>query len=339
MNFKNGKALFFPAELIFFIILIFIVDYLFLIPELIQLFFYINTKSPINQLANYSLKQKCLKNLTYIPSSLIMGLEIEATGRFGNNLIGILQAFRYCCIFNLRYLIVPKKYLFINESFYANGIKIIPKKYDTDYSSYIFKYPFAYPLPTCHIAVNYNDIVYMKDFLNSRFQNMNLNKDDLYIHIRSGDIFIKHPNKHLGQPPLNYYLDIINSRKWNDIHIIAENDKNPVIKELVKRGYKFSSSTLINDMSTLLNAQNLVIGPGSFGQALVLLTKKLKTLYAFQYYIKYSYPTWESAHVCIPDDLYKKKIHKNWQNTDEQIHVMHISNCSKWYVNYNRSII
>ena len=118
------------------------------------------------------------------------------------------------------------------------------------------------------------------------FKQLNLNENDLYIHIRSGDVFIEHPNPCLGQPPLNYYLDVIKSKKWNKIHVIAENDKNPVIKELAIRGYQYSSGRVYEDMSVLMNAVNLVVGPGSFGQAVALISKKLKNYYAFKYYMK-----------------------------------------------------
>lgn len=193
-----------------------------------------------------------------------------------------------------------------------------------------FAFLFFYELKSCPIGINFEDFAFFKEFLNSRYSNLDLNENDLYIHIRSGDVFIKHPNRYLGQPPLNYYLDIINSRKWNKIHVIAENDNNPCVKELSKRGYVFSKGSLHHDMSLLVNAVNLVVGPGSFGQAIALLSKKLKTYYVFGYYMNFSHSSWKSVHLCHPDELYSKKLLGKWQNTEEQRHLMIISNCSRW---------
>lgn len=296
------------------------------------LFFYVNSKSQFTTKLNLTLKLSCFKKEANIPASMILGLEITKSGRSGNCLIGLMRAFQYCRVFHLRYIIVPPNFLFINESFTIQGIKIIPKIYEIDYSSYIFKFPFFYSLHSCPVNANFEDFGLFKNFLNSRYSNLNLNKDDLYIHIRSGDVFIKHPNPSLGQPPLNYYLDIINSRKWNKVHVIAENDNNPCIKELAKRGYLFSKGSLHNDMSVLVNAVNLVVGPGSFGQAIVLLSKKLKTYYAYGYYMNFTHSSWDTVHLCRPDDLYSKKLLGKWQNTEEQRQMMIISNCSRWDV-------
>ncbi len=285
----------------------------------------------VKTISNFSLKEICLKKQSNISLSLINGLEIIKTGRFGNNLIALMRAFQYCCAFHFQYLIIPNDFLFINESYNAKGVKILPKKYESSVSNkFIFKFPFFYPLPFCPIDLDFSDFKFLKDFLNSRFRDHNLNKDDLYIHIRSGDVFLKNPNPYLGQPPLNFYLDVINFRKWNKIHIIAENDLNPVIKELSKKGYKFSTGFLYDDISKLINAVNLVLGPGSFGQAIVLLSKKLKNYYSFNYYFKYIDSTYESVYTCKPDDIYFSKIHKKWCNSDEQRRLMFISNCSQW---------
>lgn len=282
----------------------------------------------------FSMKRFCLKKNTNLSISLIVGLEIIKTGRFGNNLIALIRAFQYCRIFHLQYLVIPDGFLFINESFSAKGIKIYPRSLKPNISKYLFKFSFYYKLPFCPIDIDFNNFKYLQDFIISRFRAQNLNKDDLYIHIRSGDVFLKNPNRFLGQPPLSFYLDIINFRKWNKINIIAENDFNPVIKELSKRGFKFSNDLLYEDISKLINAVNLVVGPGSFGQALVLLSKKLKNYFSFDYYFKYIHSTWESVYICEPDKMYLDKIYQKWENTNEQRRVLFISNCSRWNAHF-----
>ena len=121
---------------------------------------------------------------------------------------------------------------------------------------------------------------------------------DLVIHIRSGDIF-NTPDKNVrkrlfskrekpkpvqpnyAQPPLSYYVKIIESNQWNSIKLIAEDSKNPVIDKLL-RGYpqiSFEPQSLVDDLREILNCPNLVIGNGSFGVVLALLSNKLVNLY------------------------------------------------------------
>ena len=52
--------------------------------------------------------------------------------------------------------------------------------------------------------------------------------NELYIHIRSGDIFhkSKYHNKFYSQPPLCFYEAIIHNFTFNNIFIISENISN-----------------------------------------------------------------------------------------------------------------
>ena len=59
--------------------------------------------------------------------------------------------------------------------------------------------------------------------------------NDLVIHLRSGDIIVS-GNSDMIQPPLEFYIKVIESRKWDKIYVITERKPlNPIFNALVKR--------------------------------------------------------------------------------------------------------
>ncbi|MEM9905556.1 MAG: hypothetical protein AAF921_11095 [Cyanobacteria bacterium P01_D01_bin.44] len=88
-------------------------------------------------------------------------------------------------------------------------------------------------------------------------------------------------NPNFVQPPLSFYKQIIESRRWSRIRIVAQDLENPVIPELLSTysHIKFEQRDLEIDIATLLAAQHLVIGYGTFGITWALLSDHLKSLY------------------------------------------------------------
>ena len=114
-------------------------------------------------------------------------------------------------------------------------------------------------------------------------------KDDtLVIHIRSGDVFWEDLTKlHKGyiQPPLSFYLEIINKFKFKDIVIVTQDDfKNPCINELKRLmpDIRIQTSNLLDDIS-IISARNLVIAHSSFSLCLGLASDKLKRMFIPQF--------------------------------------------------------
>ena len=105
--------------------------------------------------------------------------------------------------------------------------------------------------------------------------------NDLYIHIRSGDIFnfIRLKNDY-PQPPLCFYESIIDNFSFRKIYILSENDNNPVINILLKKykNIQYLHGSLTQDISYIINAYNLVISCSTFSLGLSRLSKKLKML-------------------------------------------------------------
>ncbi len=133
------------------------------------------------------------------------------------------------------------------------------------------------------------------------------NPIDLVIHVRSGDVFGKLFNKmgllaetrallravwrklqnksyvHPGypQPPLAFYELILNSRHWENVVLVAEDKRNPVIDKILQRypNVKYKKQNFEADLEVVLHAKNLVIGQGAFGLALALANRHIEGLF------------------------------------------------------------
>lgn len=110
--------------------------------------------------------------------------------------------------------------------------------------------------------------------------------DNLFIHFRGGDIFGQNPHKAYVQPPLKYYIDIINNYLDKKVVLVCQDKLNPCINKLLQ--YKicsYESNHFKKDLEILSNIQNLVIGFGTFGFLIYLMNTNLKNLYIPEYFI------------------------------------------------------
>ena len=108
-----------------------------------------------------------------------------------------------------------------------------------------------------------------------------LHENDIVIHIRSGDIFSSRPHPNYVPPPLSYYIKEIDKCKYENIHIICEDTKNPVVNELLKlyKNAVYEKNTLENDIRIILGAANIIFSVGSFIPSLMLLSNNIKSFY------------------------------------------------------------
>lgn len=98
--------------------------------------------------------------------------------------------------------------------------------------------------------------------------------ETLVIHIRSGDIFQTDWAAHAAyvQPPMSFYLESIEAFNFQDIVIVTQKDlKNPCIHKLQQQfpRIRIQAPSLVEDISTILSARNLVTGQSTFSLALV----------------------------------------------------------------------
>ena len=173
------------------------------------------------------------------------------------------------------------------------------------------------------------------------------NKDCLVIHCRSGDIFNRNGvNEKYSQPPLSYYIDIIENNKYNEIIILTNNNSNvskkdnsynsellinPIIKPLIEL-YPYiqlqNNKTVEYDFLTLCNCYNLVLSRGSFSVAASILNNNLINLYIPIFDCKNDDNF--GNNIYLDNKKYSFKIHRNsksikygnkmfkWKNTDSQ---------------------
>jgi hypothetical protein len=118
----------------------------------------------------------------------------------------------------------------------------------------------------------------------------NKNKNELCIHIRSGDIFNKKDedisHDSYIQPPLVFYRKIILSKDWEKIKIIAEDTLNPCINAIISefnKKYKieFNVRKLEEDVLDIISCHNIVYGTGTFVPCLLLLNDNNPQKYTF----------------------------------------------------------
>ena len=112
-------------------------------------------------------------------------------------------------------------------------------------------------------------------------------KGDLVLHFRSGDVF-RHPVAHYGQPPLAYYLAAVERERPDRVWLVFEDRANPCIEAadawLRKHDIEVAiqSGSLVEDLRVLLSARRLVIGQGTFGSSVAMLSTHLSRLYTFK---------------------------------------------------------
>ena len=73
---------------------------------------------------------------------------------------------------------------------------------------------------------------YIKEEIIINLPQVNIDPDELYIHIRGGDAFSSNPSPLYPQPPLCFYEKIIKNNKLKKIHILSMDKRNPVLNAL-----------------------------------------------------------------------------------------------------------
>ncbi|MCP9889356.1 hypothetical protein KBY96_15675 [Cyanobium sp. ATX 6A2] len=160
-----------------------------------------------------------------------------------------------------------------------------------------------------------------------------LDAEEMVIHIRSGDIFRPQGKIHpdYGQPPLSFYRKAVEHAKPRIVHLVYQDMHNPVIKPLQQwlgeQSITFTKplqSSLRKDVKTVLRAQTLVAGRGTFIPGAVSLGGNLKTLYCFHACLDLLGRRDVTYHV-IKDrsSHYVDSIQQyNWRNSPEQRELM-----------------
>jgi hypothetical protein len=178
--------------------------------------------------------------------------------------------------------------------------------------------------------------------------NVQTNQNDLYIHIRGGDIFLDTKvGDSYSQPPYCFYNATINSNKYVNIYLFSIDDANPVLNKLVRRHKNiiYNKTEVRYVIAYLANAYNIVGSISSFITEIIKLNDKLKNFYEYDiyhirekiYHIHFSLYGFKKNYV-----TYLMKPSKNyldhmfiWKGTRKQFYIMLRDKCPKKFEKIN----
>jgi len=210
-------------------------------------------------------------------------------GRLGNNIIQLINAISIAIKKKHHKISFPSHNMLTNNFIKIEDILEINENKNLE--SYFFDNdPYFIQL---NISINADEsrritLKYIKPILKLNNEFKEFCKSELLgIHIRSGDIFISTPHNLYVQPPYYYYKKIMNL--YEKIVVIYENKGNPCINKILNDNsiYKNQSSNLIDDLSLLLNCENVCLGFGTFGNLVWYFSEVVKKIYMPDYFYNY----------------------------------------------------
>ena len=244
-------------------------------------------------------------------------------GRLGNNMIQLLNVISIALYYNYNIIIPYHKYfketyivinknITLDDQVITNNDQFFRKHKIKNIDSHLFD----------DTNIKNKAIIVLKN--NFILQEITpLNKNDIVIHIRSGDIFKTHcnPNPNYPCPPLSYYINILNNNHFENIYLIAEDTRNPTINKLLELypNIRFKIQSLNHDIRLLLSSPNVIMSVGTFVPMLLTISNNIKNVY------KTSFETGPiGSHIMIHNtnlkEYYKKMF--PWKNTEEQRQLM-----------------
>ena len=286
------------------------------------------------------------KNLTQINTVFI-----TSKWYFGNSYISMNNIVFYCEIFGCKNIILNSDYHMFewflkNEIIYKNkNTKIIIKQApqssincdDKDVVCSFLGGFLYYPMVVKPKIIDVN--VFRNELLRN-LPKVETDPSDLYIHIRSGDIFTNPSVSHFyAQPPLCFYQKILNDFEFKKIYIISQNNANVVIDKLLNE-YKnviFNTNNLEIDISYLMFGYNLVASVSSFFTSIIKFNKNVKNMWEYDIYRMsekfchlhhdfYKFPIKYNIYTMKASQNYKKEMF-GWSKSERQINLMFNENC------------
>jgi|UniRef100_A0A6C0ITG4 hypothetical protein len=249
-------------------------------------------------------------------------------GRLGNN-ITQLKNILHIGIYYQYNIEIPPHTLFkstkiiITNELYDN---ICEKITDTEGTEYYYQNKLL-KYEECFQYNEYKVKQALKDIFNIDYSKIiNLQENELVIHIRSGDQLItSNPNPKYIMAPVCYYKKIIDENNYEKIQIVCEDTLNPCVNQLLKLYPKiiYKRNTLVDDIKIILGAKHIVSTIGTFIPALCWFSNNIEKIYAVSYdFTLYEkiYPKIDEIKIIKMED-YKNKMVK-WKNNPEQKRLM-----------------
>ena len=289
---------------------------------------FINTN---NMKKQDELRDKLLQELSRLKNQTISKIDIffiSFSLNFGNSLVAINNAIFYCEVIRCNKIILnslnSKRRWLLRNPINIEKLNItIIQDFNincSDNNIFCF-YESSWDIffPKIIFSQLRTDLI-KKEILRN-LPEVNIEKDSLYIHIRSGDIFQEVPHGYYAQPPLCFYESIINNNKFSNIYIVS----------------------MDNSISLLCHAFNLAISASSFALSAIKLNENLvnvwefdiirlseKLLFLHHHIFKLSRQF--KIHTMQPSDNYLSKMF-SWKRSYEQIKLMLEDNCPFDFIN------
>jgi hypothetical protein len=275
----------------------------------------------------------------------LIGLRLTPIGRLGNQMLQIINAVAMARRHHIRYVeIVNGGLINLRENIEHDGIVFLPTGAPQPEpgafltGSFFFRNELSPLLDRVPRSESYQiiqEIVAPRFMEKLPLEGDEKYRDELTIHFRAGDIFAD-PSSAAGytQPPVAFYTLLVrhcmDQGDVKRVRLVFENRGNPCIEALIKFleakeiPHRTQSGTLPEDLAALVDSRFLVFGFGSFGLAVVMMSKYTEKVFCFE-------GLGEAGYIGIPSigkvvlvrDKGKKYIKPGqWQNTPAQIQLM-----------------
>lgn len=305
---------------------------------------YLDFKEEIAQKFLEDLSKMTQKKITYIKT-----LHLSSKLKFGNSLLALNNGMYYCEIVGCENIIVEPGNWYIAQPLHIKekNFTIFPyKKVDCSEEGvvcvnsemfYFYKYKFMLP------TINFKSL---SDEIYRNIPEIKTNSNDLYIHLRSEDVFAKN-NKHTSyaQPPLCFYQNIIENNNFRNIIIFSNGKENPVIQKLIdlypeKVIFKFGN--IKDDIGELAHAENLVLSTSSFILGITRLSKYAKNVWMYDMISQREKDNWIidkdivedrkfNEYIMTPSKYYLDNIYP-WKADKKQLELMLNEKCENNFI-------
>jgi len=271
------------------------------------------------------IKQKKLTNVETIAGG---------HGHLGNALLMLNNLINICINIKCKNIISPgglnviiKKPIFLynyNITIFPNKFKNLPNIDILLSKRFIFWFHYKTKPHENRLKVIRNEVI-------NNIPKYDAHPNDLYINIRSGDVFLNKINPMYSQPPLCFYQKIINENNFSNIYILSNGHENPVVDELLKLypKIKYIHGNLEYDISVVINAYNFVLPISTFSSTLINFNNNLKHLYIYEI-LKRNFNFQNisfTIHIMASSVNYRQIMERKWKNSKEQLNLMLTEDC------------
>ena len=310
-----------------------------------------------NDLTNKeALKSKILEFVSKKKNQTINKLDIFYIRRivpFGNNMIQLNNAIFFCEVVGCHKIILNKKRLkfswLISQPIYIKNSNItilLGSKIDCKNNKTLCFYEISWGIYYPKFIIPQYRFKLIKFEILRNLPNITVDPNDLFIHIRGGDIFKSWIGKNYAQPPLCYYEKVLNNKNhsFNHVYIISMDHSNVVLDALTEK-YKniiYKKNSLKYDISLLCKASNLVVSSSSFAFSAIKLNDNLKNLWEFDmirltnkflYYHHHIFRFKRNYNIYTmkPSEIYRKTMF-SFRRTKEQLKLMLEEKCTNDFI-------